>query len=79
MNASIVDLRYRTKQVLQALERRESVSVLYHGKVKGTIIPAPSQSARKVADTPFFGMRKRDKRPVSDVMKALRGGRYRAL
>jgi len=79
MNASIVDLRYRTKQVLQALERRESVAVLYHGKVKGTIIPASPQSPRKVADTPFFGMLKRDKRPVSDVMKALRGGRYRAL
>jgi hypothetical protein len=79
MNASIVDLRYRTKQVLQALERRESVSVLYHGKVKGTIIPVSSRNPPKVADTPFFGMRKRDKRPVSVIMTALRGGRYRAL
>ena len=79
MKASIVDLRYRTKQVLQALERREPVSVLYHGKVKGTIVPASPQSPRKVADTPFFGMRKHDKRPVNEIMKALRGGRYRAL
>ena len=79
MNASIVDLRYRTKQVLQALDRRESVSVLYHGKVKGTIIPAPSEAARKVSDTPFFGMHKPDKRPVNEIMTALRGGRDRAL
>jgi antitoxin (DNA-binding transcriptional repressor) of toxin-antitoxin stability system len=79
INASIVDLRYRTKQVLQALERRESVSVLYHGKVKGTIIPASPQNLPKVVDTPFFGMRKRDKRPVNEIMRALRGGRYRAL
>jgi antitoxin (DNA-binding transcriptional repressor) of toxin-antitoxin stability system len=79
MNASIVDLRYRTKQVLQALERRESVSVLYHGKVKGTIVPASSQTLRKVTDTPFFGMHKRDRRPVNEIVAALRGGRTRAL
>jgi antitoxin (DNA-binding transcriptional repressor) of toxin-antitoxin stability system len=79
MNASIVDLRYRTKQVLAALERRESVSVLYHGKLKGTIVPASSQALRKVSDTSFFGMRRRDKRPVNEIMEALRGGRYRAL
>ena len=79
MNASIVDLRYRTKQVLDALERRESVSVLYHGKVKGTIVPASSQTLRKVSATPFFGMHTRDKRPVNKIMTALRGGRTRAL
>ena len=79
MNASIVDLRYRTKQVLAALERRESVSVLYHGKVKGTIVPVSSQTLRRVADTPFFGMHKRDRRPVNEIVAALRGGRTRAL
>ena len=79
MKASIVDLRYRTKQVLAALERRESVSVLYHGKVKGTIVPASSQTLRRVTDTPFFGMHKRDRRPVNEIIAALRGGRYRDL
>jgi len=79
MNASIVDLRYRTKQVLAALARRESVSVMYHGKVKGTLVPAPPETLRKVTDTPFFGMLKQDKRPVHEIMTALRGGRYRAL
>ena len=79
MNASIVDLRYRTKQVLAALERRESVSVLYHGKVKGTIVPVSSQTLRRVTDTPFFGMHKRDRRPVNEIVTALRGGRTRAL
>jgi antitoxin (DNA-binding transcriptional repressor) of toxin-antitoxin stability system len=79
MNASIVDLRYRTKQVLAALERRESVSVLYHGKVKGTIVPVSSQTLRRVTDTSFFGMHKRDRRPVNEIVAALRGGRTRAL
>jgi antitoxin (DNA-binding transcriptional repressor) of toxin-antitoxin stability system len=79
MNASIVDLRYRTKQILEALERRESVSVLYHGKLRGTILPVGSHNLSKVAETAFFGMRKQDKRPVSEIMSALRGGRHRDL
>lgn len=78
MNASIVDLRYKTKQILEALERRETVSVLYHGKVKGRIVPAQSER-KKVQDTDFFGMRAKDRAPVTDVMQALRGGRFRAL
>ncbi len=33
MKASIVDLRYKMKEILRALERRETVTILYHGKV----------------------------------------------
>ena len=32
MKATIVDLRYRMKDILRALERNEDVSILYHGK-----------------------------------------------
>ncbi len=78
MNASIVDLRYRTKQILEALERRETVSVLYHGKVKGRLVPTQSER-KKVQETAFFGMRAKDRTPVPEVMRALRGGRYRDL
>lgn len=35
MQASILDLRYRMKEILQALERNETVEILYHGKRKG--------------------------------------------
>ena len=35
MKASIVDLRYKTREILEALERNESVTVLYHGRVRG--------------------------------------------
>ena len=34
MNATIVDLRYKTKKILEALDRRETVTLTYHGKVK---------------------------------------------
>jgi hypothetical protein len=79
MKASIVDLRYKTKQILEALDRRETVSVLYHGKVKGRLVPAVSAERKKVQDHAFFGMRKKDRTPVPEVMQALRGGRYRDL
>ena len=32
MKASIVDLRYKMKEVLAALKRNETVHILYHGK-----------------------------------------------
>ena len=48
-------------------------------KVKGTIVPVSSQTLRRVTDTPFFGMHKRDRRPVNEIVAALRGGRTRAL
>jgi antitoxin (DNA-binding transcriptional repressor) of toxin-antitoxin stability system len=79
MEASILDLRYKMKEVLQALERREKVRILYHGKEKGTIIPTDSGTSEKVKEHPFFGMSRKQKRPVSDLMQDLRGGRYNAL
>jgi antitoxin (DNA-binding transcriptional repressor) of toxin-antitoxin stability system len=48
MQASVGDLRYRMKDVLRALERRETVTILYHGKVKGTIVPAERDAEPRV-------------------------------
>jgi len=61
MKASIVDLRYRMKDVLGALDRGEKVVVLYRGKEKAMITPISgpaggrSKSA-KTADQPLFGL-----------------------
>jgi prevent-host-death family protein len=46
MNASIVDLRYRMKDVLKALDRGEPVTVLYRGKEKARLVPIASESRR---------------------------------
>jgi len=43
MKASVVDLRYKMNDILKALERNEEVTVLYHGKVKGVIVPAKNE------------------------------------
>jgi len=79
MRASIVDLRYKMKDVLHALERNENVQILFHGKLKGTIIPLIKKSHKKIEDDPFFGMCRKEKRRVEEKMEELRGGRYNAI
>jgi len=77
MTATIVDLRYKTKKILEALDRRESVTLLYHGKVKGTIIPTHSKTKIRAQDHTFFGSMAHDKRTVSQIIDKLRTPRYR--
>ena len=79
MNASVVDMRYKMSEVLDALARRERVNILYHGKVKGVIVPAEGKSEAKASKHPFFGMASGEKKSVEQVMEKLRGGRYRDL
>jgi hypothetical protein len=76
MDATILDLRYKMREVLKALNRRERINILYHGKLKGTIIPAGGKEKKKVADHPFFGMKKDEKATVQDELSKLRKNRY---
>ena len=83
MKASVVDLRYRMKEVLKALRRRESVEILYHGKTAGIIFPPAAVGKKKgLRGHPFFGMHRDLGSAAADVKKVmdgLRGGRYRDL
>ena len=76
MKASVVDLRYKTKDVLKALDRNEKVTILYHGKAKGIIVPAGNRKNKKVNEHPFLGMSRNDRQSVSDAIKDLREPRY---
>ncbi len=76
MEASIVDLRYKTNDILKALERNESVTVLYHGKVKATILPARKKTGLKVQDHPFFGMHASCEQTVQGELEDLRRPRH---
>jgi mRNA-degrading endonuclease YafQ of YafQ-DinJ toxin-antitoxin module len=83
MKASIVDLRRKAREVIRALERNESVTILYRGKRKGVIQPLSSEGAPtpKARDHPAFGMWK-DHRAMGGTDKAmaqLRKGRTDAL
>jgi len=76
MKASIVDLRYKTNDILKALDRNESVTVLYHGKVKGIIKPAREKTALKVKDHPFFSMYENSELTVLEELDNLRKSRH---
>ena len=76
MDASILDLRYKTREILKALENREPVVILYHGKPKGTIVPLPGKKTTRVCDHQFFGMRRGEKASVKGVMSRLRSSRH---
>jgi len=76
MKASIVDLRYKTNDILKALDRNESVTVLYHGKIKGVIKPAREKSELKIIDHPFFGMYQNSEETVLEELEKLRKPRY---
>ena len=80
MKASIVDLRYHMNDVLKALARNETVTIIYHGEEKGVIIPKQTKSSNiSVGDTAMFGMYADDTQTVDDIMKQLRGGRYNGI
>lgn len=58
MRASVTDLRRRTREVLAAVERGETVVLTYRGEAKALILP-PEQGERprmRIADHPAFGM-----------------------
>ena len=77
MKATIVDLRYKMKDVLKALERNEKVTVLYRGKVKGLLLPAGKRKDIHITDHPFFGMSSHEAdKSVLDELNDLRKGRY---
>ncbi len=76
MKATVLDLRYKMKEVLRALDRREKVTILYHGKVKGTIIPAGADKTMKVKDHPFFKLAEKETTSVAEQMEDLRKSRF---
>src|SRR5580658_966126 len=74
MNATIVDLRYNMKQVLRAIDRGETVTVLYRGKERAKltpIAPASGSSSPKTKDQPLFGLWK-DREDMGDPASYLR-------
>ena len=75
MNATIVDLRYNMKHVLRAIDRGETVTVLYRGKERAKltpVAPASGSGVPKTKDQPLFGLWK-DREDTGDTASYLRG------
>ena len=79
MKANIVDLRYKMKEVIKALDRKERVEITYRGKTKGIVIPSHEHKKKSVCEHPLFGSMSKAKQSVAQVMEELRGGRYNAI
>ena len=81
MEASIVDLRYRMKDVLRAIDRGETVTVTYRGKEKARLVPSNATAGRTLVnprDHPACGMWK-DREDMADpvaYIRKLRQPRY---
>ncbi|MHC4248228.1 MAG: type II toxin-antitoxin system prevent-host-death family antitoxin [Planctomycetota bacterium] len=72
MKATVVDLRRRTREIIAALDRGESVTITYRGKEKGTIVPKRKRKRMPAADHPAVGMWK-DREDLKDPSAWVRG------
>ena len=83
MEASVMDLRKRMRDILRAIDRNESVTLFYRGRKKAVMRPIRKVRGGEapVREHPAFGMWK-DRKDLADVGRAvrnLRKGRHRAL
>lgn len=76
MKASILDLRYNTRDILSALENGEKVTVTERGKERGIIMPLSKRTKKKIEEHEFFGMNPASFESVEDAMNLLRGNRH---
>ena len=67
MKATAKDLRFRTRQLLEAVDRGESVIITYRGKPRAKLVAVAGEKRRRAAaDTPGFGLWRHNRR-VKDV------------
>ena len=83
MKATVLDLRRRTSEILKALDRNETVTILYRGREKGVIHPVGRKGKKRKSfrDLPAFGMWK-DREDMKDVegwLRKRRERRFRAI
>jgi len=81
MEASFVDLRKRSGEIIGALRRNESITVLYRGRPAAVMHPiAEGSSSRAVADHPSFGQwaDRDDLADPAEYVRQLRRGRFHA-
>ncbi len=88
MEASFLDFRKRSREIIRALDRNETVTVTYRGKPRAIMQPIAANGSKKKAkkkprmeDQPMFGMWKdrEDMKDVAAYVRRLRKGRFDAL
>ena len=84
MKATTLDLRYKMKDILRAIDRGETVTVLYRGKEKARLVPIENKADKelKPSDHPAFGMwkdREDMKDPTAYIRKTRDTPRFRDI
>ncbi|MCP4639923.1 MAG: prevent-host-death family protein [bacterium] len=81
MKASMLDFRRRGREIIEALERGESVTLTYRGREVAEAVPSsPSSLSGEATEHPAFGLWGDciDESP-SDVVRRIRKGRVDAV
>ena len=79
MKATVRDLRYQTKGIMEAVERGETVLITRRGKVRARIVRADEPRAQGAEpENPFVGMwhDRADMRSPAAYVRGLRKGRF---
>jgi prevent-host-death family protein len=81
MKLSFLDLRKKPGKLLEALERRESVTISRRGKAIARVMPVEGQNGGTVADHPAFGMwaDNSEMADVAETVRKMRKGRFDAI
>ena len=84
MKASFLDLRKKSGEVIRALERNESVTVLYRGRPKAVMQPVTGtgeEAKMRAKDHPAFGLwaDRADLKDVPGHVRKLRRSRFNDL
>jgi prevent-host-death family protein len=83
MKATFVDLRTKSAEIIQALERNEPVTILYRGRPAAVMQPIAEagDAPGRARDHAAFGLWKDrdDMKDVTAELRALRRGRFDAL
>jgi prevent-host-death family protein len=78
MHASAKDLRFYTKNLLDAVSRGEEVIITYRGKPCAKLTSLTEYDKKQIQSDPLFGIWKdhADSKDVSKYVRDLRKGRF---
>ncbi|MGB5750799.1 MAG: type II toxin-antitoxin system prevent-host-death family antitoxin [Desulfobacterales bacterium] len=78
MHASAKDLRFYSKNLLEAVFRGEEVIITYRGKPCAKLTPLREDNKKQIQSDPLFGIWKDhdDSKDVSEYVRNLRKGRF---
>lgn len=79
MHATAKELRFRSKELLEAVARGEEVTITYRGKPRAKLVPVnPGTRKEQGEEDPVFGMWKDNEKAkdVEEYVHKLRRGRF---